>query len=129
MRSFLLPIKKPGVILMRCFILAVAIVIGSASTAVADDRFDRMDVNKDGKVTWEAFEATHPGMRKEAFDTIDTNQDGFITRDEWEEFRSGHDIVTNPDAGGMVPPGMPTMMQGQKEGMGKSGKPSIVPPK
>jgi hypothetical protein len=41
--------------------------------------FDRLDVNKDGKVTFEEFAAP---LRK-AFDAIDSKHQGFIDRDEW----------------------------------------------
>lgn len=50
---------------------------------MANSRFDRMDVNKDGKIDRADREAMHARMASEMFDRTDANHDGMISRDEW----------------------------------------------
>ena len=45
--------------------------------------FDKMDADKDGKVSQEEFLKAHPGMKPEAFARIDKNGDKVITSEEW----------------------------------------------
>lgn len=54
------------------------------------DRFAVMDVNKDGKVVLEEFQAASPNMNEQAFILIDRNKDNAIDRIEWEEFIANH---------------------------------------
>jgi len=51
--------------------------------AMANGHFDRLDVNKDGKLDHADREAMHAKMAAEMFDRADTNHDGMISRDEW----------------------------------------------
>lgn len=51
--------------------------------AMAAQRFDRMDVNKDGKIDAADRQAMRARMAGEIFDRLDTNRDGVISRDEW----------------------------------------------
>ena len=51
--------------------------------AMADRQFDRLDVNKDGRVDKADRDAMHARMAAEMFDRADTNKDGVISRDEW----------------------------------------------
>ena len=54
------------------------------------DRFVLMDVNGDGKVVREEFQAAFPNMNENAFLLIDKNRDNGIERVEWEEFVQTH---------------------------------------
>ena len=50
---------------------------------------DRVDTDKDGKVSAEEFEAVYPGMAK-SHPMLDLDNDGVVGGDEWEEFRRMH---------------------------------------
>src|SRR6476661_8819587 len=50
---------------------------------MANQHFDRMDVNKDGRLDAADREAMHARMASEMFDRADTNHDGMISRAEW----------------------------------------------
>ena len=50
---------------------------------MANRHFDRMDVNKDGKLDPSDREAMHARMAGEMFDRLDANRDGSISREEW----------------------------------------------
>jgi Ca2+-binding EF-hand superfamily protein len=50
---------------------------------MANGHFDRMDVNKDGKLDRADREAMHAKIAAEMFDRTDANHDGMISRDEW----------------------------------------------
>lgn len=56
----------------------------------AQDRFDVMDIDHDGKVTLEEFSAASPNMNEQAFVLIDKNGDKGIERAEWIEFMQNH---------------------------------------
>lgn len=75
---------------MKRLLFTAAIVLCTASVAMADARFEGMDKNKNGKVSWKEFEAANPQMRKPAFEAIDANSDDAITQKEWEAFQSRH---------------------------------------
>ncbi len=49
---------------------------------VIKDNFDKMDTNKDGKVTPEERDAWIEAERKALFDKIDTNHDGKVSPEE-----------------------------------------------
>ncbi|MBA2921155.1 hypothetical protein GON01_15790 [Sphingomonas sp. MAH-20] len=50
---------------------------------MANDHFDRMDANKDGKLDRADRAAMHAKMAADMFDRTDANHDGMISRDEW----------------------------------------------
>lgn len=75
---------------MKRLLLSAAMVLCSASFAMADARFDAMDTNKNGTVSWEEFEAAMPQMRKPAFEAIDTDSNGAMTAGEWDAFLNHH---------------------------------------
>lgn len=54
---------------------------GAVRSAMADHFFERMDTDKDGRVTRAEAEA----IERQLFDRIDANKDGAITRQESEE--------------------------------------------
>jgi len=54
------------------------------------DKFEMMDTDKDGKVTYEEFRTCFPNIREEAFTVIDKNGDKAIDRVEWDEFVANH---------------------------------------
>ncbi|MBD5625910.1 MAG: EF-hand domain-containing protein [Desulfovibrio sp.] len=76
---------------------------GHAAHATADDRFNAMDKNGDGKVVIEEFQSAAPGMSERAFAVIDTNGDGAIERAEWATFMQGHAAGVPPQGMGMPP--------------------------
>ena len=92
--------------------------------------FDKMDADKDGKVSQEEFLKAHPGMKPEAFARIDKNGDKVITSEEWGQFMVGHSSMGGGQGGspmggmGMPPAGMP-----QSGSMPPSGEmPMVMPP-
>ncbi len=102
---------------------------GGNSTVHASDpaeRFNQMDTNHDGNLSWEELSAARPNLSRNAFDIIDTKHDGSICLDEWKAFSAGH--------GGSMPD-MSEMMKGMRgagdRGTGMSpegGMPLIMPP-
>ena len=112
---------------MKQWMLAALVGLMVCGTAVAapmggstEDRFDRMDANKDGKVSWEEFEAAMPQMRKSAFEAIDADKNGLIDRTEWDSFRKDHG-----QSGMSAKPGMPEQTAPAPSGT----LPLIQPPK
>ena len=73
-----------------CLWAASAQANPAATDAPKVDKFELMDTNKDGKVSYEEFKAYFPNMREEAFAVIDKNGDKVIDRAEWDEFVSNH---------------------------------------
>ena len=73
-----------------CLWAASAQANPAATDAPKVDKFELMDTNKDGKVSYEEFKAYFPNMREEAFAVIDKNGDKVINRAEWDEFVSNH---------------------------------------
>lgn len=92
------------------FGVALGIILGSpvqssctpANTSAPQNtpglnRFIVMDLNHDGKVVLEEFQAAFPNMNENAFLMIDKNGDKGIDEMEWEEF------VRNHGAGSSMP--------------------------
>ena len=73
-----------------CLWAASAQANPAATDAPKVDKFELMDTNKDGKVSYEEFKAYFPNMREEAFAVIDKDGDKAINRAEWDEFVSNH---------------------------------------
>ena len=73
-----------------CLWAASAQANPAATDAPKVDKFELMDTNKDGKVSYEEFKAYFPNMREEAFAVIDKNGDKAINRAGWDEFVSNH---------------------------------------
>lgn len=55
---------------------------GPGPRMTPDERFAKMDVNKDGFITRDEFK----GRRPEMFDMMDANKDGKLTKDEMVAF-------------------------------------------
>ena len=113
-----------------CLWAASAQANPAATDAPKVDKFELMDTNKDGKVSYEEFKAYFPNMREEAFAVIDKNGDKVIDRAEWDEFVSNH-------SSGHMGGSMGNMMGGQN-GMpgnammptpGSADMPLVTPPK
>ncbi len=51
--------------------------------------FQKMDANKDGKVTLEEYQAAMAATAKLRFEAIDTNKDGVLTEAELDAGRAG----------------------------------------
>lgn len=87
-------------------------------------RFNEMDTDHDGNMTWEELSAARPNLNRNAFDTIDTDHNGAICLDEWKAFSAGH-------GGAVSMPDMEGMMKAMKEAGGMpraDGMPLIMPP-
>ena len=54
------------------------------------ESFQKMDADKDGKVSKEEFSKAHPGMKESTFGVLDKNGDGCLTQEEWDSFMQGH---------------------------------------
>ncbi len=98
--------------MLRILVLSIAMTVLSASFVFADARFDKMDIDKDAKLTKDEFFKAMPGMKEAAFTKMDLNSDGYIDDPEWHKFIDGHG------------------MDGRKGMMMKKGdkKPMIMPP-
>src|SRR3546814_7249947 len=53
--------------------------------ANADDKFARIDANKDGKVDAADREAARAAMQAKRFASFDANSDGSISKTEWDQ--------------------------------------------
>ena len=84
--------------------------------------FEKMDTDKDGKVSRDDFRKTHPNMTNAAFDKIDASHDGQITADEWAAFFAGH----GAGGKGMQKPSVPA--DAATPGAPAGQKPLITPP-
>lgn len=88
--------SKPFWKLGACMLLAAAALICSVpgcaqqKPAPMPDRFAVIDVNGDGKIVAEEFQAAFPNMNEKAFSVIDINGDGAIEQAEWAQFMEGH---------------------------------------
>ena len=82
--------------------------------SMADERFNDMDANRKGHITFEDFRKRYPDMQRPAFDAIDGNKDGAISLGEWRIFFQSH------GAGGPMPP--------PGHGGGREARPLIRPP-
>lgn len=83
-------------------IFTLALSLPAYAAGPAQDKFDQMDANKDGKVVLEEFKAVFPNMTEQAFEVIDLNNDKVIERAEWLQFTEGHargDRPGMPDRG------------------------------
>ena len=85
----------------RFFFTALFVLM--VSPTVAADRFEQMDTNEDGSVTWEEFSAALPSMKQKAFETIDADKDGRLSRMEWSAFSSQHGMKMNGSAMSATP--------------------------
>ncbi len=74
---------------MRILLCTFTILL-FASSIIAQDRFDEIDTNKDGYISWEEFQVAMPKLTKVAFDAINTSKSGKISREEWNNFQSSH---------------------------------------
>lgn len=77
----------------KLILIALSLVLAGAVPAVAADtapttdaakKFSQMDADKNGKVTWEEFRKTYPGLSQNVFDALDADKDGGISIEEWQ---------------------------------------------
>lgn len=96
----------------------------AARTSDPVARFNDMDSDHDGKMTWEEFSAARPNLNRNAFDIIDSSRDGHIDLEEWKAFSAGHSgSVTMPDMEKMM-----KAMRGAGDAAGGAGMPLVMPP-
>ncbi len=119
---------------------------GTAAPSVNPaERFNAMDADHDGKMTWNELSSARPNLNRNAFDTIDVDHNGFIDLEEWNVFSAGHGgSVSMPDMEGMMKAmreaGAPSSAAGSNmplimppassgsSGSGAHGMPLITPP-
>ncbi len=70
--------------------LSLALPVLIANPALADERFNLLDINHDGQVTWEEFHEVNPNMPRVAFDNIDKGGKGYFEHSEWDTFVQSH---------------------------------------
>lgn len=63
--------------------LSLALLFSGAALAEGT-AFERIDGNKDGKISQDEFLADRTAKAKEQFAKKDTNKDGSLTADEWK---------------------------------------------
>ncbi len=88
---------------MRFFLFLPCLLLVPFS-ALADDRFNALDADKDHKVSWEEFHAVNTNMPRIAFDSIDLDKDTFISHEEWDHFINNHSTGGMPGGGIAMPP-------------------------
>ena len=54
---------------------------------MAYHQFDAMDTNKDGKISYEEYMAYHQKLSEEKFKALDADSNGFVTREEYQKAR------------------------------------------
>ena len=57
----------------------------STSRGWMQGRYNVMDTNKDGKISYDEYMAYHQKIAEKRFQSMDTNGDGFATQQEHEE--------------------------------------------
>lgn len=78
---------KKLLLISLCLLLIEAVPALAEDTAPTTDaakKFVRMDADKNGKVTWEEFRKTYPGLSQNVFDALDADRDGGISIEEWQ---------------------------------------------
>lgn len=79
--------------------MVICFLVCFVSPVMAGSRFDDIDLNKDGYISWEEFQTVFPNLKKAAFDAIDTNKDGKISCEEWERFQKSHEQDVQSEEG------------------------------
>ena len=51
------------------------------------DKFDAMDTNNDGKISYEEYMAYHQKLSEERFKSLDADGNGFVTHEEYQKAR------------------------------------------
>jgi hypothetical protein len=77
-------------VVMRASIPFILLFLLCAVPAGADEKFEVMDTDRNGRVDWEEFRAAYPNLKQKAFDTVDTDADNGISHEEWDAFRGAH---------------------------------------
>lgn len=98
LRSASLPLALFAGLMLVFSLSSASAMPEMAGQKTVEDRYAKMDADKDGKVTPEEFFATYPQMKEGAFKAIDENGDGFISPEEWKNFAAGHKS-SDPHAG------------------------------
>lgn len=81
---------KIGICVFGLFIYSQTIAqqsIVSDDDKDAKQMIEKLDLNKDGKVSLEEAETANDGKIKKYFKDIDTNGDGFVVLDELKKFQ------------------------------------------
>lgn len=104
---------RAAALLLTISLASPAFAVPTGKTVRTSDpaeRFAAMDIQTDGKVTWEEFSAARPNLNRHAFDMIDADHNASITLEEWKAFSSGH-------GGAVKAPDMSAMMKKTMEGI------------
>ncbi len=72
------------------FILLALSLIFSTQTAFANEPtvFEKLDTNKDNKISQEEFEELQAKRANRIFKRGDSNKDGYLSIDEWEDIKA-----------------------------------------
>ncbi|HUQ36911.1 MAG TPA: PRC-barrel domain-containing protein [Aestuariivirga sp.] len=81
----------------RIVALAATLLLSTAAFAATGD-FSKIDVNADGKLTFEEGMKLHPEWTAEAFKSLDTNADGSLNELEYETAVTAAPAVNDPAA-------------------------------
>lgn len=101
----------------KAMLIPCALVLGLALAAApaaampgagksSAESFQKMDADKDGKVTKEEFAKAHPGMKESTFGVLDKDNNGCLTQEEWDSFMQGHGAM-KAQPGGAAPGACP----------------------
>ncbi len=102
----------------KAMLIPCALVLGLALAAApaaampgagksSAESFQKMDADKDGKVTREEFAKAHPGMKDSAFGMLDKDQNGCLSQEEWDSFMQGHGAMQTQQGGAKAPGSCP----------------------
>ena len=108
------------------FVLACLLATAPAASAASgpellpdngEARFQALDADQDGRVSWDEFHRLNTSITRQGFDTIDSDKNGFLSLDEWKSFTLAHGMgVAMPSTSSSlpareaVPPRMPLVM-------------------
>ena len=103
-------------LLVAVLALCASIPVAAPQSALAQTtRFDAMDTDQDGYLSYDEVQAAFPNADQETFATMDGDNDGRLTHQEWAQNRNCLGLGQGYGQGGQGQ----GMGQGQGQGMGQ----------